>query len=135
AVLWQHAETARSTVRIVRLPNVFGRWGRPDYNSAIATFCHRLNRGIPIEVHEPDRVLRLVHVDDVADCFEREMTARMTGSGWFEVGPVYGIRLGTVAAVLQGFAQGAAPDDLTEEPVDPELLEKLRRTYDAYRVT
>ncbi len=39
---------------IFRLPNVFGKWGRPSYNSVVTTFCHNIARGLPIRVDDPD---------------------------------------------------------------------------------
>lgn len=50
---------------VYRLPNVFGKWCRPNYNSAVATFCHQIARGLPITVNEADPLLTLVHIDDV----------------------------------------------------------------------
>jgi len=52
-------------VYVFRLPNVFGKWSRPNYNSVVATFCHNTARGLPLEIHDPARELNLVHVDDV----------------------------------------------------------------------
>ena len=52
-------------VHIFRLPNVFGKWCKPNYNSAVATFCHNIARGLPIQVNDPAAPLTLVYVDDV----------------------------------------------------------------------
>ena len=56
-------------VFIYRLPNVFGKWARPNYNSAVATFCHNVARDLPIQINDPSSVIRLVYVDDVVDSF------------------------------------------------------------------
>ena len=56
-------------VHVFRLPNVFGKWARPHYNSAVATFCHNTARGLPIQVNDPAAPLTLVHVDDVVARF------------------------------------------------------------------
>ena len=56
-------------VHVFRLPNVFGKWCRPNYNSAVATFCHNIARGLPITVNDPAAPLRLVYIDDVVDAF------------------------------------------------------------------
>ena len=48
---------------ILRLPNVFGKWCKPDYNSVVATFCHNIARSIPIEIHEPDKKLTLIFIE------------------------------------------------------------------------
>ena len=59
-VLATHARETQSTVFIYRLPNVFGKWSRPNYNSAIATFCHNIARDLPITVNDPGATLDLV---------------------------------------------------------------------------
>ena len=60
-----------AAVHVLRLPNVFGKWCRPNYNSAVATFCHNIARGLPIKVNDPAAPVTLVYVDDVLDCFVR----------------------------------------------------------------
>ncbi|MBU3997217.1 MAG: NAD-dependent epimerase/dehydratase family protein, partial [Gammaproteobacteria bacterium] len=52
-------------VHIFRLPNVFGKWCKPNYNSAVATFCHNIARGLPIQINDPAAPVTLVYVDDV----------------------------------------------------------------------
>jgi len=54
-------------VHVFRLPNVFGKWCKPNYNSAVATFCHNIARGLPIQVNDPTAILTLVYVDDVVE--------------------------------------------------------------------
>ncbi|MCF5049985.1 NAD-dependent epimerase/dehydratase family protein, partial [Pseudomonas simiae] len=56
-----------SKVHVLRLPNVFGKWARPDYNSAVATFCHNITRGLPIQVNDRHAMVSLVYIDDVVD--------------------------------------------------------------------
>jgi UDP-2-acetamido-2,6-beta-L-arabino-hexul-4-ose reductase len=68
-------------VRVFRLPGVFGKWSRPNYNSVVATFCHNVARGLPIAVSDPARVVELVHVDDVV----RTLVALLDGVGPAEV--------------------------------------------------
>ena len=58
-------------VNIYRLPNVFGKWARPNYNSAVATFCHNIARDLPVQINDPDAVINLVYVDDVIASFLR----------------------------------------------------------------
>ena len=52
-------------VLIYRFPNVFGKWCRPNYNSAVATFCNNIAHGLPIQVNDPSVVMTLVYIDDV----------------------------------------------------------------------
>lgn len=54
---------------IYRLPNVFGKWSRPNYNSVAATFCHNIARNLPIHITDPSKVVTLVYIDDVVKSF------------------------------------------------------------------
>ena len=56
-------------VHVFRLPNVFGKWCKPNYNSVVATFCHNITRGFPIQVNDPAAPVTLVYVDDVVARF------------------------------------------------------------------
>ena len=56
-------------VHIFRLPNVFGKWARPNYNSAVATFCHNIARHQPIQINTPDAAITLAYIDDVISQF------------------------------------------------------------------
>lgn len=60
-------------VCIYRLPGVFGKWSRPNYNTVVATFCHNIARGQEIAVSDPNRELELVYIDDVIAAFLRHL--------------------------------------------------------------
>lgn len=60
-------------VSIYRLPGVFGKWSRPNYNTVVATFCHKLSRGEEISVHDPSSPMTLVYIDEVVRCFLRHV--------------------------------------------------------------
>ena len=74
-------------VFIYRLPNVFGKWARPNYNSAVATFCHNIARDLPIQVNDPSAVIRLVYVDDVVDSFMSLVEGAESQSPYVDVIP------------------------------------------------
>lgn len=93
-------------VAIYRLPGVFGKWCRPNYNSVVATFCHNLANDLPIDVHDPDKLLRLVYVDDVVAEFLAWIHAPGAGHQVREVRPEYTISLGDLAAQIRFFAAG-----------------------------
>ena len=88
--------------------NVFGKWCRPNYNSAVATFCHQIARGLPITVNDASSALRLVYVDDVVDAFV-ELSAAAGPSGYLEAGPVYETTVGELVGTLQEFADSRTP--------------------------
>jgi UDP-2-acetamido-2,6-beta-L-arabino-hexul-4-ose reductase len=67
--VFAYAASTGSVAHVFRLPNVFGKWCRPNYNSAVATFCHNIARGLPITVDDPSKKIRLVYVDEVVKAF------------------------------------------------------------------
>ena len=75
--LERHGEAIGAPVLIYRLPNVFGKWARPNYNSAVATFCHNIAHGLEITVNDPAAPLRLVYVDDVVTVSDDAICAGM----------------------------------------------------------
>jgi UDP-2-acetamido-2,6-beta-L-arabino-hexul-4-ose reductase len=89
---------------IFRLPNVFGKWARPDYNSAVATFCFNIARGLPISVDDPDAPLVLLHVDDLIDQWLSLLEVRPSQSGFVTPGGVHHTTVGRVAGLLREFA-------------------------------
>ena len=68
------AETG-ARVLVYRFPNLFGKWCRPNYNSAVATFCHNIAHGLPIQVNDPSVELELLYIDDLVD----EMIGALSG--------------------------------------------------------
>lgn len=96
------------TLHMFRLPNVFGKWCRPHYNSAVATFCHQVARDLPIEIHDPSAVLHLIHIDDLIDRFFQLIdgaTSQTDALGFETVGPIYNTTVGWVADTIRGFRQ------------------------------
>ena len=89
---------------VLRLTNVFGKWCRPNYNSAVATFCHNLVHKLPIAVHDPSTLLRLVYVDDVIEAMTRLVREPGSPGGAVEVKPEYETTVGEVVVMLREFA-------------------------------
>lgn len=92
-----------AAVAIYRLPNIFGKWSRPNYNSAVATFCHNIARGLPIAVNDPAAPLSLLYVDDLVDAFLEALAGPNLAGGFHEAGPVYQSTVGAVTAMVEGF--------------------------------
>jgi UDP-2-acetamido-2,6-beta-L-arabino-hexul-4-ose reductase len=89
---------------IYRLPNVFGKWCKPNYNSAVATFCHNIANGIPIVINDRNAPLELVYVDDVISSFLRVIDGAMVEkrSGDFvDLSQVYKTTVGEVAQIIE----------------------------------
>jgi UDP-2-acetamido-2,6-beta-L-arabino-hexul-4-ose reductase len=88
---------------IFRLPGVFGKWSRPNYNSVVATFCYNIARDLPIRVTDPSAILPLIYIDDVVTAFLAAMDAPQRGSRFANLGPIYSVSLGELAAQIQAF--------------------------------
>lgn len=117
-----------SAVYLYRLPNVFGKWSRPNYNSAVATFCHNVARGLPITVNDPSVTLRLVYIDDVVEEFLRAMEGQPHREGeWCTVQPVHEVNLGHMAELIQSFP--GLRDSLAAPDQSDPLVKKLYATY------
>lgn len=120
-------------VHVFRLPNVFGKWCEPNYNSVVATFCHNIARGLPIQVHDPHAPVTLVYVDDVIERFIQLMdgTASMTGlSDFATVQPQYSTTVGNLARQIEAFR--SSRDNLVTERVGMGLVRALYATYVSY---
>lgn len=122
-----YARDTGAPVALYRLPNVFGKWCRPDYNSVVATFCHNLARGLPIRIDDPAAALSLVYVDDVVAEFVRFLATPGTGCTLRDVGPVYRTTVGALAAQIEAFA--AVRASLVTERVGEGLTRALYATY------
>ena len=93
-------------VFVYRMPNVFGKWCRPNYNSAVATFCHNIARGLPITVSDPAHVMNLVYVDDVVAEIKRAAAGNAnydSETGFCKIEPVYEITLGEIVRLLEKY--------------------------------
>lgn len=102
ALVELHSETG-SLVYIYRLPNVFGKWCRPNYNSAVATFCHNIANGLPVTINDPKAEVKLVYVDDVVKAFVKIMEELPVLSNFPEVHPVYKVTVGELVKEIQSF--------------------------------
>jgi len=131
--LREAARTHQIPVKIVRLPNVFGKWCRPDYNSAVATFCHNTVRGLPVQVNDPAALVTLVYVDDVLEQFARLMDGVAAGEdveGYVAVTPQYTVTIGELARQIQAFRESRST--LMTERVGTGLVRALYATYVSY---
>jgi UDP-2-acetamido-2,6-beta-L-arabino-hexul-4-ose reductase len=124
------AESTGNSAVIFRLPGVFGKWCKPNYNSVVATFCHNIARGLPIQVNDPAAILRLVYVDDVVSTLITALESPASGMSQGTVQPEYAITLGELAAQSEAF--GACRNSLISERVGTGLARALYATYVSY---
>jgi UDP-2-acetamido-2,6-beta-L-arabino-hexul-4-ose reductase len=114
-------------VYIYRLPGVFGKWCRPNYNSVVATFCHNISHNLPIQVNDPSFELDLVYIDDVVEEFVRIIQGRQDNNKKLSVQPEYKIKLGDLATQVKHFHDSR--NSLVSERVGDGFIRKLYSTY------
>lgn len=123
-------ETYGSPVYIFRLPNVFGKWARPNYNSAVATFCHNIARDLPIQINDPKAVIRLVYIDDVVRWFIAVMDGSVADAPFVSVEPEYQVSVGELAKQVYAFRDSRKT--MVTERVGTGLVRALYSTYLSY---
>lgn len=129
-VLGRYAQVSGAPVFVLRLTNVFGKWSRPNYNSAVATFCYNLTHGLPITIHDPTSPLSLVYIDDVVAYMIGLLGAARGAPGIAHVGPTYETTVGEVAAILRSFVD--IRQTLLVPTVGAGLTRALYATYLSY---
>jgi UDP-2-acetamido-2,6-beta-L-arabino-hexul-4-ose reductase len=115
---------------IFRLPGVFGKWCKPNYNSVVATFCHNIARDIPIQINDPTTSLRLVYVDDVVAALLAALEAPVQSCVQAKVEPEYTTTLGELANQIRTF--GDCRFTLMTERVGTGFVRALYATYVSY---
>jgi UDP-2-acetamido-2,6-beta-L-arabino-hexul-4-ose reductase len=130
AIIKELGSDTGSPVYIYRLPGVFGKWCKPNYNSVVATFCHNISHNLPIQVNNPSFELSLVYIDDVVEEFVRIIQGRQDNKKELSIQPEYKIKLGDLAAQIKLFRKGR--DSLISERVGDGLIRKLYSTYVSY---
>jgi UDP-2-acetamido-2,6-beta-L-arabino-hexul-4-ose reductase len=124
------AKDTGNPVKIYRLPGVFGKWSRPDYNSVVATFCHNIANDLPIQINDPATRIHLVYVDEVVLSFIADLNGMAPGLHWGTVEPEYSITLGELADQIRAF--GNCRTTLVSERVGSGLVRALYASYVSY---
>ncbi|MBD8094282.1 NAD-dependent epimerase/dehydratase family protein [Pseudomonas fluorescens] len=122
--------SANVPVYLFRLPNVFGKWARPNYNSAVATFCNNIARDIPIKINDPQAMINLVYIDDVVTRFIQVMDGNVSTQGFVDVEPQYSISVGGLVEQLSAFRDSRTT--MVSERVGTGLVRALYSTYLSY---
>ena len=143
-LFFEYGERTGARVLVYRFPNLFGKWCRPNYNSAVATFCHNIANGLSIKVNDPSVQLELVYIDDLVDemigalagkehhCEFDGVETVLTPEGRYCAVPVsHHVTLGEIAGLLDEFA--AQPQTLTVPEIPGgSFAKKLYSTYLSY---
>ena len=118
---------------IFRLPGVFGKWCKPNYNSVVATFCHNVARDLPIQINDRNAEIDLVYVDDVVNSFVDALSQPIKSCARMEITPKYNIALGELAETIRSFRD--CRSSLMTQRVGEGLTRTLYATYVSYLPT
>ena len=130
-LFFRYAEETGAEVLVYRFPNVFGKWCRPNYNSAIATFCHNTANGLPITVNDPSVEMDVVYIDDVVEEMIQALRGHANRRGGYCTVPVhYETALGHIADTILSFP--ALRESREVPQLNDPLTKKLYATYLSY---
>lgn len=130
-LFFQYGRETGAPVLVYRFPNVFGKWCRPNYNSAVATFCHNTANGLPIQVNDPNVEMDLAYIDDVVEEMFQALRGNACREGNFCAVPVHHeTTLGHIAETILSFP--GLRKGLEVPKLDDPLTRKLYSTYLSY---
>ena len=143
-LVFAYGEETGAKVLVYRFPNLFGKWCRPNYNSAVATFCNNIANDLPIQVNDPSVQLELLYIDDLVDemldalegkehhCEFEGIDTVLTESGRYCAAPVsHKVTLGEIVELLHSFKEQPKTLLIPEIPHNS-FAKKLYSTYLSY---
>lgn len=131
-VLFDYAKETGAKALVYRLPNLFGKWCRPNYNSAVATFCNNIAKDLPITVNDPSVELELLYIDDFVEEMLNALEGKETKCGDFcGFGVTHKVTLGEIVELLEKFRAQAQTLLMPSIP-DNSFAKKLYSTYLSY---
>ena len=128
--LQSYAKQMGSGLAIYRLPGVFGKWCKPNYNSVVATFCFNSIRSLPLDIHNANSILDLVYIDDVINNMVNLLLKPPISIEFPSIEPLYLLTVGELAQFIKDF--GSARKSFATERVGSGLLRALYATYVSY---
>ncbi len=122
--------TTQASVYLYRLPNVFGKWAKPNYNSVVATFCHNIAQDFQIRIDDPNKTVQLLYIDDLLESFLNVLGNVQSGVLRPVVKPEYLVSLGNLAHQIESFHKSRGT--LVTEEVGIGFTKALYATYLSY---
>lgn len=130
-LLFTYGKETGAKVLVYRFPNVFGKWCKPNYNSVVATFCHNIAHGLPIQVNDPNVVMKLVYIDDVvAELINALEDNENKVEEFCAVPVVHTITLGEIVDLIYEFKRSR--EERTVPNMSDDFTKKLYSTYLSY---
>lgn len=135
-MLYAYGKEVGAEVYVYRFPNVFGKWCRPNYNSAVATFCNNIANGLPIQVNDRSTVMHLVYIDDVVEELLQALDRHphLNPDGYCYVPTVHEVTLGEIVDLLYSFKE-SRENLMIPDMTDGSFAKKLYSTYLSYLPT
>lgn len=143
-LVFAYGEETGAKVLVYRFPNLLGKWCRPNYNSAVATFCHNIANDLPITVSDPSVQLELLYIDDLVDelldalegrehrCEFDGIEAVLSDNGKYCAAPItHKVTLGEIVDLLEKFKAQSSTLVVPEIPANS-FAKKLYSTYLSY---
>ncbi len=131
-ILERYAIEAHMPVTIYRLPNVFGKWIKPNYNSFVATLCHNIIHGLNYQIDDSNKYLTLVYIDDVIESFAKQLKHKSAAGAtqYLEIPVVYQKKLSDIVALLKTFR--AVSENLIVPKASDGFVRALYAMYQSY---
>lgn len=130
-LIFEYGKKNNVKVLVYRFQNVFGKWCRPNYNSAVATFCNNIARNLSITVNNPETIVNLIYIDDVVTELIKALECKENKKeNYCFVEPVYKVELGKIVFLLKSFK--TSRENLQLPDVKDEFSKKLYSTYLSY---
>ncbi|MBD7984584.1 capsular polysaccharide biosynthesis protein CapF [Sporosarcina sp. Sa2YVA2] len=127
-LLFEHSIKTGAEVFVYRLPNLFGKWSRPNYNTVVATYCYNIARDLDIQVYNPDIELTFCYIDDVLEEFLKALEGNpTTNDNYCVVETTHTITLGNLANLIRDFKESRT--NLSVPNMDVALTKKMYSTY------
>ena len=143
-LMFEYGKETGAKVLVYRFPNLFGKWCRPNYNSAVATFCNNIANDLPIQINDRSTQMELVYVDDLVDeminalagkehhCeFDGVETVLTEDGRYCAVSVSHHVTLGEIVDLLESFAKQPQTQMIPEIPYNS-FAKKLYSTYLSY---
>lgn len=129
-ILYELYVKSNNPIKIYRLPGVFGKWCKPQYNSVVSTFCYLITRNKEITISDPNNNIKLIFIDDLINELYNSISSTINSFSFGKVDPIYELTLGELARNLKRFYKSRV--DLTIENVGTGFQRKLYSTYLSY---
>lgn len=130
-LLFKYSQKTGAKIFVYRFENVFGKWARPNYNSAVATFSYNIANNLPITISDPNVDMSLIYIDDVINEMINALTGTPNMNGKYaHVKPVYNVKLGYITELLYSFKESRT--NLSVPKLDDSFIKKLYSNYLSY---